>query len=383
MNSAEVSEIKKQFTPDRCTIDHLCSCYVDREKNKVMESKKAFMSVPEEEMFKYLDMFKHTLSGTIGKNLLSLEFPLEQEAEGGTQEFLLKLRDSGLEDEALVEEFYDRIIANYINAENYLITILHAVYDIPGVSSDNIEMDDASEDVYDYILCSICPVKLSKAGLGYNESKNDIEDRFRDWIVDPPVKGFLFPAFIERNTDIHNMLYFSKKIDDIQPEFMEAIFGGRAPLSAPDQKDTFEAIISDTIGNDGDYDTVKNIHETLAQMIDDHCDDPDPLELGKEDVRKLLEQSGVSDEKMETFDDNYDKCTENEDYPLLASNIASTRKFNIDAPDVEIRVNPDRADLVESRIIDGRQCLVIKVDDHIEVNGINVRTILQKGEDVN
>ena len=378
MNKAETLEIKKQFTPDRCTIDHICGCLVDHEKNKRLVFKKAFDSLPEEEMFKYLDIFQHTLAGTFGKNLISLEFPIDQEQAGGTQDFLLTLRNSKLEDDELVDEFYEKIIANYINGENYFIILIHAVYDIPGVTSDGIMMEDASDNVYDYILCSICPIKLSKAGLGYNESKNVIEERFRDWVVEGPIKGFLFPAFIERNTDIHNMLYFTKKPEDLQPEFVEAMFGGRAPISAPEQKDIFDAVVQNTIGEDADYDIMKNIHDNLNDMIEDHEDDPEPLELTKKDVKQLLHDSGVSDERLDYFEENYVKCAGDEDYPLLASNIANTKKFDIETPDVVIKVKPDRTDLVESRIVDGRQCLVIAVDDHIEVNGINVRTFMNK-----
>lgn len=381
MNKAEIVEIKKQFSPDRCTIDNICACYVDHEKNKVLVDKRAFGSVPEEEMYKYLDIFKHTLTGTIGKNLIPLEFPMDQEEDGGTQNFLFNLRNTHLEDDALVDEFYDRVIANYVNAENYYIILIHAMYDIPGVTRDNIENSDASTDVYDYIMCSICPVKLSKAGLGYNEEKNLIEDRFRDWVVEAPSKGMLFPAFIDRNTDIHNMLYFTRKPEDLQPEFIEALFGGRPPMSAPEQKETFEAIITDTIGSNGSYDTMKNLHENLEQMIEDHAEDQNPLMIGKEDMKGLLRDSGVPDENLEEFDKNYEVCTgTSEDYPLLVSNIAANKKFEVKTPDVEIKVNPDRTDLVETRIIDGRQCLVIKVDDHVEVNGINVRTILARDE---
>jgi hypothetical protein len=351
---------------------------VDHEKNKRLTFRKAFGSIPDEEMFKYLDIFQHTLAGTFGKNLISLEFPIEQEQPGGTQDFLLTLRNSKLADDELLEEFYDKIIANYVNGENYYIIVVHAVYDIPGVTRDGIEMEDASDNIYDYMLCSICPVKLSKAGLGYNEKDNCIEERFRDWVVDAPVKGFLFPAFIERNTDIHNMLYFTKKPDDLQPEFVEAMFGGRAPISAPEQKDLFDAVVQSAIGEDADYDIMRNIHDNLNDMIEDHEGDPEPLELTKKDVKQLLSDSGVSEERLGFFDETYEKCAGNEDYPLLASNIAHTKKFDIETPDVVIKVKPDRADLVESRIIDGRQCLVIAVDDHIEVNGINVRTILSQ-----
>ncbi len=378
MNKAEVLEIRKQFTPDRCTIDHICGCYVDYEKNKRLVFKKAFGSIPEEEMFKYLDIFKRTFAGAFGRNLINLEFPIDQEEEGGTQDFLLKLRDSHLEDDSLIDEFYDRIIANYINGENYYIILIHAIYDVPGVTKDGIEMEDSSDYIYDYVLCSICPVTLSKAALGYNEKTNEIEDRFRDWVVGDPTKGFLFPAFNDRNTDIHGMLYFTKKPDDLQPEFIEAMFGGRAPMSAPEQKDLFQTLVQDTIGDTADYDVMRNVHESLNTMLEEHEEDDEPFELGKEDVKHLLADSGVSEERMEYFDQNYEKIVGEEEHALLASNIANTRKFDIETPDVVIKVKPDRADLVESRIIDGRQCLVIAVDDHIEVNGINVRTILAK-----
>lgn len=374
MNKKEILEIRKQFTPANCAITRICGCYVDHEKTKKMESKEAFLSLPEEEAFKYFDIFKKTLSGTVGKNILNLEFPLNEEVQGGTQEFLLKLRNSRLEDDMLLEEFYDKVIATYEYAENYYIILIHAMYDIPGKSSDGMEMFDASDEVYEYLLMSICPVSLSKAGLSYNAEDNRIQDRIRDWIVDVPSKGFLFPAFNDRGTDLHSVLYYTKKSEDLQPELISQLFGAKMPMSADTQREIFQMIIENTLGEDGDYETVRNIHETLNELIEEHKEEPEPLSLDKTEVKKIFEKSGVDGEKMENFDHNFE-TNAGEKSSLLASNIAETKKFNIETPDVVIKVNPERADLVETRIIDGRQCLVIPVDDHIEVNGINVRTI--------
>ena len=377
MNKKEILEIRKQFTPANCAITRICGCYVDHEKNKKLESKDAFLSLPEEEAFKYFDIFKKTLSGTVGKNMLNMEFPIDAEMPGGTQEFLLKLRNSKLEDDMLLEEFYDKVIATYEYAENYYIILIHAMYDIPGKTSDDLEMFDASDEVYEYLLMSICPVSLSKAGLCYNAEDNRIEDRIRDWIVDMPDKGFLFPAFNDRSTDLHSMLYYTKKSSDLQPELIDQLLGAKMPMSADDQKESFQMIIEDTLGEDGDYETVRNIHETLNDLIEEHKEEPEPLALDKTEMKKVFEQSGVDAEKMENFDRNFEENA-GEKATLLASNITETKKFNIETPDVVIKVNPDRADLIETRIIDGRQCLVIPVDDHIEVNGINVRTISRK-----
>lgn len=385
MNKKEILEIRKQFTPANCAITRICGCYVDHEKNKKLESKDAFLSLPEEEAFKYFDIFKKTLSGTVGKNMLNMEFPIDAEMPGGTQEFLLKLRNSKLEDDMLLEEFYDKVIATYEYAENYYIILIHAMYDVPGKTSDDLEMFDASDEVYEYLLMSICPVSLSKAGLCYNAEDNRIEDRIRDWIVDMPDKGFLFPAFNDRSTDLHSMLYYTKKSSDLQPEMIDQLLGAKMPMSADDQKESFQMLIEDTLGEEGDYETVRNIHETLNDLIEEHKEEPEPLALDMTEMKKVFEQSGVDAEKMENFERNFEENA-GEKATLLASNITETKKFNIETPDVVIKVNPDRADLVETRIIDGRQCLVIPVDDHIEVNGINVRTISRKsspaGEDV-
>lgn len=374
MNKKEISEIKKQFTPERNVITRICGCYIDGEKNIKFTSKDAFFSLPEEDVHKYCDIFKHSLSGTLGKNLLNMEFPLEQEMPGGTHEFLMHLRESKLQDDELVNEFYQKIIEHYEYSLNYYIILIHAVYDIPGRSSDGIDMDDASDEVYDFILCSICPVNLTKPGLGYNEQKNTIEDRTRDWIVEAPAKAFLFPVFNDRSTDIHSVLYYSKNPEELQPGLVEDVLGASVPMTADSQKETFNTIISETLGDECNYETIKNIHEALNEMITESKDAPEPLVLTKNGVKQILEQSGIPEEKMDSFDKDYEEKV-GDNTTFLAANVASVRKFNIETPDVVIKVNPDRTDLIETKIIDGRQCLVITVNDHIEVNGVNVRTI--------
>lgn len=371
MNKKEVLEIRKQFTPENCAITRICGCYVDHEKEKKTELKKAFLSLPEEEAFKYFDIFRHTLSGTIGKNLINMEFPLDQELPGGTQEFLLKLRDSKLEDDLLIEEFYDKIIENYVYAENYYIILIHAVYDVPGKASDGMEMFDASDTVYEHIMCSLCPVNLTKAGLTYNAETNNIEDRIRDWIVEAPMKGFLFPDFQDRASDVHNILYYSKKPEDLQPELIANVLGSTIPLTAKDQKTSFQAIVSDTLGEECDYEVIRNIHDNLNEMIEESKEAPEPLELAKPDVKRLLQKSGVSPERMEVFDKEFEEIA-GEKSTFMASNIASVKTFQIETPDVIVKVNPERSDLVETREIDGRRCLVIAIDNHLEVNGIEV-----------
>lgn len=377
MNKKDILEIRKQFTPQRCCISKICGCYVDHEKTKKFVSKAAFLSLPEEEEFKYFTLFKQTLSGTPGKNLVYMDFPTEAEMPDGTQAFLLKLRDSKLDDDMLLEEFYDHIIESFHYGENYYIILIHGTYDIPGKASDGLEMYDASDHVYEHILCSICPVNMSKEGLAYNEVSNSIENRIRDWVVEAPMRGFLFPAFSDRQQDIHRIITYAKNPEDEQPDYLEKVVGAYVPLTPKTQKSTFNAILAETLGDEGDYEAVCSVHEQINELIEEQKDNPEPLLLGKPEVRRILSSAGVDEEKLTQFDRVYDEEA-GERTELLATNVAVTRKFEIETPDIMIKVNPERADLIETRMIDGRQCLVIAVDDHIQVNGINVRTITQK-----
>ncbi|MBS7340271.1 MAG: DUF4317 domain-containing protein [Lachnospiraceae bacterium] len=373
MIKAEINEIKRLYTPSNCSITRICGCYVDGEKNKKTEFKEAFLSLPEEEIFKYFELLRKTLSGTLGKNMLNLEFPLVSEEAGSTQEFLLRLRDSKLKDDSLLDEFYNRVIGSYEYVGNYLILLVHDAYDVPGKTSDGLTMDDASDTVFEYILCCICPVNLSKPGLSYDAQANEFHNRIRDWIVEMPDTGFLFPSFNDRCTDIHSALYYTKNPEEAHPEFVDGILGAVLPLSAGSQKETFQALIEETLGEDAEYEIVKNIHENLTEMMEEHKEIPEPLTLDKHQVRNLFEKSGVEEEKLTDFEMLYDAAA-GENTSLMVSNVANTRTFEVKTPDVIVKVNPERADLVNTMLVEGRRCLVIELSDHVEVNGISIRT---------
>ncbi|MCD7746579.1 MAG: DUF4317 domain-containing protein [Lachnospiraceae bacterium] len=434
MNKKEVAELKRLFHPDRTPITRICGCYVDAEKNKKAKLKEAFLSLPEEEMFKYFDIFKKTLSGTIGRNLLNMEFPLQvtapensvlsdaapglsdadaetalsgpapglsdadaihassgtsaedsfpftQAADGGLQGFLMQLKGIGLKDDALLDAFYDKVIETFLYPENYYIILIHGAYDIPRKASDGMEMFDASDDVYEFLLCSICPVQLSKPGLCYHEETNTISERIRDWFVEPPMTGFLFPAFTDRNADIHGLLYYSKNPDELNADFARLLLGCELPLTAGSQKDTFNTLISETLSDSFTYETVKNIHASLNELLEEHKDDPEPVLLDKGDVKRLLSTSGADEETLDHFDEEFEQTAGSNQAELYVTNVTNTRKFEIKTPDIVITVKPERADLIETRVIGGRLCFVIPAEDSVEVNGIPVKTGVKREEE--
>lgn len=374
MINSEILEIRKQFKHENCAITKVSGCYVDGEKTIKTRFTESFLCLPEEETFKYFEIFKKTLSGTIGKNLINMEFPTETEFNGGPQEFLLKLRDSELKDETLLEEFYNRMIGAYDFVGNYLILIIYSAYDVPGKTNDKLMMDDASDEVYRHILCSICPVNLSKPGLSYNDETNQFQKRIQDWVVGMPNNGFLFPAFNDRSTDLHSILYYAKDSEELHDDFVNQLFGCTVPMSAGGQKETFQTLIRETLGEECEYEIVKNIHEKLNDIMEEHKlkEIPEPLTLDKTEIKSLLAESGVEEEKLQEFDKHYEKAA-GENVSLLAANVTNTRVFEVKTPDVVIKVNPERTDLVKTQLVDGRKCIVIEISEQVEVNGITVK----------
>ena len=372
MNSKEIAEIKKTFKDDRSSISRICGCYVDGERNKITQFNENFLNLPEEEKHKYFDIFKKTLSGTPGKNLIDMKFNVDAYADEGARTFLMNLRDSGLKDDRLLDEFYDRIINNYSYVGNYLIILINQVYDIPTVTTDNIEMDDASDEVYSYILCSICHVNLSKPGLGYDEEDNNFHDKKQNHMVDVPDVGFLFPAFNKRSADEDMTMFYTKDVSEFEDGLIDCLLDCVAPLPAKQQKETFTSLVSEAVGEEADLQVVKNIHANLEQIIEEKKQEsPAPVMLDKNEMKNLLEKSGVKEERLENFEEHFEMAA-GEHGKLVASNVSSGKKFEVKTPDVVIKINSDKTDIVSTQVIDGRQCLVIQIDERLEVNGISV-----------
>ncbi|RGZ68619.1 DUF4317 domain-containing protein [Eubacterium sp. AM46-8] len=372
MTRKELNEIKSQYTLENCGILRLCGCYVDGERNKITQFNENFLNLPEEEKHKYFDIFKKTLSGTPGKNLIDMKFNVDAYADEGARTFLMNLRDSGLKDERLLDEFYDRIINNYSYVGNYLIILINQVYDIPTVTTDNIEMEDASDEVYSYILCSICHVNLSKPGLGYDEEDNNFHDKKQNHMVDAPDVGFLFPAFNKRSADEDMTMFYTKDVSEFEDGLLDCLLDCAVPLPAKQQKETFTSLVSEALGEEADLQVVKNIHENLEQIIEEKKQESAaPVMLDKNEMKDLLEKSGVKEERLENFEEHFEMAA-GEHGKLVASNVSSGKKFEVKTPDVVIKINSDKTDIVSTQVIDGRQCLVIQIDERLVVNGISV-----------
>lgn len=401
MNRKDVLELKRRFKKDSCTFSRMCGCYVDGERNRVVKLEETFLNLDEEEFFKYLEIAKKVLSGTIGNQLIELEFPLEEETVGGKQQFLCALKSSALQNEDLLERFYDLIIDNYEYAGNYLILIFHDAYDVITKTSDHSKLDE-SEEVYEYLLCAVCPVSLSKPGLGYRSDENRIGPRIRDWVVCAPESGFIFPAFTDRSTDIHAVMTYHKNPKEPHTELMENILGCESKRTAAEQKQAFTSIVQKAFGGDDEKskEVFNEIQQGLSDIAEEHQTEEseskeEPFRLSAGDIEKLMEESDVPETAAAVITSSFRDEFE-EEAPILtnlidskaaeAGNILRQQKDlvkkvaelenqlgNTKTYDVILRVKPEKEKMIQSQIINGKKCIVIPMeeDEHAIVNGRN------------
>ena len=396
MNKKEVAEIKRRLKKESCTISKMVGCYVNSSKDKVCTFNESFLSLEDEELHKYLEIANKTLSGTVGNNLIELEFPIEAEENGAPQQNLMALKKSGLEDENLYNAFFDHIIETYDFVGNYLILLYYDNYDVMVKTSDNMKLDE-SEETYEYIICSICPVMLSKPGLGYREDEHRIGARIRDWVVGPTDSGFIFPCFTDRSSDIHSIMMYTKKADDPHKELWEMGLGCASKLTTQEKKNAFTNILTQTIGPDKEdtSDIIVDIQANLSDYIEEKKEvvgEDDDIMLDSEVVEEILKDVPISEEKSEKITKNYEeffkealpeaeeildtKVLKNNELRLekkslqervadLTSQLKESGVIGEDGKenDIVVKVNPEKIEQISTTFLDGKKCIIIPVDD--------------------
>ena len=417
MRKKDILELKRRLKKEDCTFTKMCGCYVNGEKNIILNFKETFLNLEEDEFFKYLEIAKKVLSGTIGNNLLELNFPVNEEYKNDKQSFLMSLKKSNLKDDTLLDSFYKSIIDSYDYTGNFLILVFHDAYDVITKTRDNLKLDE-SEEVYEYLLCAICPVSLSKPALGYFEEDNKIAARVRDWVVEAPVNGFVFPAFIDRSSDVNSIMYYTKNPKDSHPELMEEALGCSSKRTATEQKETFHNITTNAIGYDEEKSNnlFMEIQENINSRIDEHTTvngkDSQPIILTNDTIQDILAESGVSEEdssRIERFytkefgttlpiaDDLIDakilKASEQKkkeqklekEVEILQNKLENTNKKLEEVSkmedeskenyDIILKVKPEKASQIKSQIIEGQKYIVIPVEENEQtnVNGVDTK----------
>ena len=380
MDKKGIAEIKKGFKKEDCRIDRMVSCFLNEEGEIISRFSDSFYALEDKELFKYCELFKQSLSGKIGRNLYTLAFPLEEEAEGGKQNTLYKLLQSELKDEALYNAFFESLRQDYPIPGKHLLLLAHGVYDIPSKTSDGLTLEDASEQVYSFILFALCPVSLLKEGLCFDKQSDSFVSRSEDFVVQKPEISFLYPAFHDRSSDIHELLYRCKKREDSLDTLPEVLFGTSLPMGEKQQKNCFSKLVEEILQEDCTFENVRLLQEELAELQNKENEEEREQSLPKNQVKALLEKAGASEEQLLNFSSLYDEELGDKNEKLFLENLADNT-LRLDSENLHLRIKNEVSAILESRIIDGKEYLLLPISDNLECNGISIRRRLSAKED--
>ncbi len=375
MNQKEIAELRRRFQPEKNAIGRIYGCYVNSRREVISYIEGSLGAMPQEEAGKYLELLRKTLSGTLGKNLIDLVFSTKQVMDSEEHRRLMALRSSQLRDGELRQEFYRRVMDTLdMGDSNYLILLAHDTYDVPSRDRNGDRLADDSDRVFSYIVCCVCPVKDGRLELGYCPGENEFHNCIPSQIVAPPELGFLFPAFDDRAANIYNALAYARKPEQLHQEFLDAIFHvEELPMSAVEQKEAFEAALTQSLEKACSLEVVQAVHERLTERIEQHKEskDPEPLAVTAGEVGSILRDCGIGEEQVTAF---CQSCGQQfgEGAALSPANLIDSKRFQVRTGEVTLSVAPDRSYLVETRVIDGRKYLLVPVDESLEVNGLPV-----------
>ena len=375
MNQKELGELRRRFRPEKSAISRVYGCYVNSSREIVSFLDESLGRMAQEEAEKYLSLLKKSLSGTLGKQLIDIVFSTEQVMDSDEYRLLSALRESELKSGDIRQEFYRKVIESLdMGDSNYVILLAFDAYDVPQRGGDG--ESSGSETVFRYVLCCVCPVKACRAELGYFPGENEFHSCSAGQIVSPPELGFLYPAFDGRAANLYNALFYTKSTGRLHQEFIDAIFRTEAPMSADEQRESFQEALREGLEEACSMEVVQSVHEQLRERIEAHREakDQEPLSLSAGEVGRMLRQCGVEEERVEAFQAACGRRF-GEGAALSPANLIDSKKFQVKIGEVTISVDPASSYLVESRTIDGVKYLLIPAGEGVEVNGIPVEIV--------
>lgn len=373
MNDKELREVRKRFRPDQNNISHIRGCFVNEKKEIVTEFNESLALCPQEETESLLAIMKKTLSGSLGTNLIDLKFRTEQVRESDEHALLMALKRSELSDADAVHELFFRIKENVTLGGNYVILLAFDKYDYFEYGKDG-EKNEDSFGVYNFFVCSICPIKHMKSAVSFHAYDNTFHTLSSDSLIGAPELGFIFPAFEDRQENIYGSLYYTHDITKNHTDFVKRIFDLELPMPAAVQKETFDECLTETMSGGCNFELLCSVQEQISEMIEEHKEEKsaEPLRVSKNEIKNTLKYCGIEEEKLEEFDKLYDEQF-GEKTEVAPQNIVDVKKLEVKMPDVTIKVNPKRRDLVSTQIINGAKYILIKADENVSVNGIDIK----------
>lgn len=373
MNKKDLSEIKRQLKPENERlilkgIQEAYGKYRDEEAHLLFTRLIDPETLSTEEEDLYFEIFRKSLSGTPGKNLMEYTFdPMDPQAVE-LQKTLFDYRNGTL----LEPEVFDRYASELIEKGNYRNSVYVTVgifeYAAPNLNANREELE--GNTTYRFMITAISEARLTDIGLFYSTKDNCVSRKVNEemQIIPSPLDAFLYPSFSERAADVNHFLYHSKTAKKPNIDLIEQFFHIPFQSTAPEQADGFAQVIADVFPQGLDVKTAIQFHRNVSDFIQEGTEEDAVVKVDKARVHDLLDASGAMAQNMEHFDSAYTRILE--DQELAAVNLVEKGKVSLKSPAITVSIKDDALDQVQTRVIDGKSCLVIEITDELKISNL-------------
>lgn len=207
INREDMLELTRRMTIKRNSFTRIAGCYISREGDIDGSFNTHFWDLSLKEKEDNLKLAKTIPFSATNENLKGYEFPKQNCGTGSVWQLLMGMKACGLKNDALMEIFYDMVREHYQTNGEYAVFVFHDCYDVPVKALDKERLGE-SEEVYDYLICALCPL-------------------VGDYEPGLPECGFLFPAFTDRSSDIRHVAVYQADPEHPHREWTEKILGCR------------------------------------------------------------------------------------------------------------------------------------------------------------
>ena len=370
MNAKELAELKRQLKKDNPDffISRIAAAYYSMEDSSpVLKtfSISDFDDLSDAEQTLYLNILKKTLTGKLGRNLTEYRF----DPGSPIQEKLHTLNQDELKDEALAKNFMDFFARHTTYLNGYALIVASCQYQVKDIRK---MADEDSGSTHRFLLVSVNEVTLTDLGLVYDPENNDFEKK-QDTdlqVIQRGLDGLMFPSFTDGGSDVNHIVYSTRTPKKPNEFLIENLLQVEAVPSYDIEADCFRKILTEVAAEDLDFDTVKHIQSNLREYVADAQEDGLPAELSKNQLRNILSDSGVAEEKLMRYNSSYDMNVGEAE--LRAANILDPDRLNVKMQDISVSVKGDACHKISTRLVDGKRYLMIEIDDGLQVNGVDV-----------
>lgn len=205
INRDDMLELTRRMTPSRTCFDRVAGAYIN-DMGEIEDTFNIhFGKLSGGEKARNLALAKSVPFSKTNDQLKEYAFPKSMKVPGTMWQLLQGIQQCGLKNDELMEVLYEQMADGYPVDHEFAVFVFHGVYDVPLKAKDKESLWE-SEEIYDFIICTISPMK-------------------GEYEPDEPVFGFLYPAFSDRSADRDKIDIFHKNPAYVEDGLMYKLIG--------------------------------------------------------------------------------------------------------------------------------------------------------------